>query len=446
MRPILLVLLDGLGDHPHPELGGMTTNEAALTPWLDAFTARAACGLLWPLGRGRAPSSELAHWMFFTGSLDSFPGRAVLEALGHGRSVAEDEVIGYAALRAAGTGRDSGFQLGSRPRAEDDGDARRLLADIPPGPFGGIGFAMDPVAPGEALLRLAGHAHPAVSDTDSFEDDLHPLLACQALAADPAAERTAEAVNAWTRAGFDLLASHPVNRRRARSSLQTFDVVTTKWWGRMHPTIPFHEHTGLRGAIVSPAAYQGGIAARLGLEWVRPSPRPDGQESLEERLRLARDLLAHGFDFVHCHDKTPDDAAHTKDPAKRIAALESLDAALELLPSQDEAVVVVTGDHATPAGGRMLHSGDPVPFAIAGHRVPADRVTRFGESYQAEGSLGHLLGGDVLPLALNAADRARFLGARAGRFAGSAVGAAPAPALELGAGSGAAFVPGEGGT
>jgi len=434
MLPVVVVLLDGLGDQPHAELGGMTTNEAALTPRLDAFTARAACGLLWPLGRGRAPSSELAHWMCFTGSLESFPGRAVLEALGHGRAVAEGDVIGYAALRAAGARSDSALELGARPRAEDDADARALLADIPSGPFGGIGFPLDPVAPGEALLRLDGPAHAAVSDSDSFEPDLHPLLACQALADDPAAARTAAAVNAWTRAGFDLLASHPVNRRRARAGLQTFDVVTTKWWGQPRPTVPFREHTGLRGALVSSAPYQGGIAARLGLDWVRPAPRPDGRESLAERLRLARDLLADGFDFVHCHDKTPDEAAHGKDAGRRIAAVESLDAALELLPAPDQAVVVITGDHATPAGGRMLHSGDPVPFALAGPRVPADRVSRFGESHQADGCLGHLHGSDVLPLALNAADRARFLGARAGRFARSSIGAAPAPALELGPG------------
>lgn len=430
MQPIVLVLLDGLGDQPHRELGGMTTNEAAATPRLDAFSARAACGLLWPLGRGRAPSSELAHWMYFTGSLDSFPGRAVLEALGHGR-ICDGEVAGYAALRGAKERDDGTFALGARTRPDDAADAEALLADLPPGPFAGIDFALDPLVPGEGLLRLFGQADDAVSDTDSFEHDLHALLACQPLRADPVAARTAEAVNDWTRACFDVLAAHPVNRRRSQAGLHTFDVVTTKWWGRPRPVVPFPERTGLRGAIVSAAPYQGGIAARLGLEWVRPPHEPDGHDSLAARLRLTRGLLGDGFDFVHCHDKTPDEAAHTKRPAERVAAMESLDAALDLLPGPDEAVVVVTGDHATPAAGRMLHSGDPVPFAIAGSRVPPDRVTRFGEAHQAGGSLGHLLGSDILPLALNAADRARFLGARAGAHAGAAIGAAPAPALRL---------------
>ena len=431
MIPIVLLLLDGLGDQPHGELGGLTTNEFAATPRLDDFVRRAACGLLWPLGRGRAPSSELAHWTYFAGALDGFPGRAVLEALGSGRTVADDVVVGYAALRAGTIGADGVVALGARAGDDDDADARALLGDLPAGPFTDIRFELDPVAPGEAVVRLLGPADPAVSDTDSFEPDLHPLLACRPLTPSPAAAATADAVNAWTRAAFDVLRSHPVNRRRADAGLATFEVITTKWWGRRRAAVPFSERTGLRGAVVGDPPYLGGIAACLGLEWVRPAERPYGRESLAERLRLTGDLLAEGFDFVHCHDKTPDEAAHTKDPRTRLAAIESLDGALELLPSSDDVVVVVTGDHATPAGGRMLHSGDPVPFAIAGRRVAADGVVRFGERYAAQGSLGHLHGSDVLPLALNAGDRARFLGGRAGRVPEGAVGARGAPPLTL---------------
>jgi hypothetical protein len=39
-------------------------------------------------------------------------------------------------------------------------------------------------------------------------------------------------------------------------------------------------------------------------------------------------------------------------------------------------------------------------------------VTRFGEIDCAEGILGRLVGGDVMPVLLNAADRPLFLGSR----------------------------------
>ena len=62
MHPIVVFLLDGLADRAHEVLGGRTGNEAAATPNLDALAERASCGLLYAVGPGRAPSSEVAHW------------------------------------------------------------------------------------------------------------------------------------------------------------------------------------------------------------------------------------------------------------------------------------------------------------------------------------------------------------------------------------------------
>ena len=72
----------------------------------------------------------------------------------------------------------------------------------------------------------------------------------------------------------------------------------------------------------------------------------------------------------------------------------------------------VTGDHATPTSPAVIHSGDPVPFLLAGPGIRADRVGRFGELDCAEGLLGRLMGADVMPVLLNAADRPLFLGSR----------------------------------
>lgn len=436
LTPILLVLLDGLGDRAHPELGGLTSNEAAATPHLDAFVAASVNGLLWPLGPGRAPSSEVAHWTFFTGSLHDFPGRAVLEARGHGVELAADAVVGYAALRAGAVADDGTVRLGSRPGTDDEDDARRLLAALPTGPFDGVRFRLSPVAPGEAILVLDGDVDDAVSDTDVFEPDLHSLLACEPSTADPTAARTAAAVNAWTIAGIEALRAHPVNDRRRGEGRPEFAFVTTKWWGRHRRGPSFEERTGLRGAIVSPAAYQGGMADLLGMAWRSPGRQPAGGPGLAERLRLSVDLLADGFDFVHCHDKSPDEAGHRKDPHGKAAVMASLDEAVPALDGLTDAVVVLTGDHATPASTRMLHSGDAVPLALRGPGVRPDPVHRLGERSQASGWLGAVRGEDLLPLALNAAERARFIGGRVGRHGGAAIGALRHPtALRVPGGS-----------
>src|SRR5436309_9235724 len=82
--PIFVVLLDGLADRAHDSLGGRTANEAGDTPNLDRLAAGGSCGLIYGVGPGPAPSSELAHWALLGYTPEEFPGRPVLEALGAG--------------------------------------------------------------------------------------------------------------------------------------------------------------------------------------------------------------------------------------------------------------------------------------------------------------------------------------------------------------------------
>ena len=128
MLPIVLVLLDGLGDRAHDVLGGRTAGEAAETPNLDALAAAGSGGLLYAVGPGRAPSSEVAHWAMLGYRPDEFPGRAVFEALGRGREVSHEHVFAYAALRPAER-RDDGWWLTGRPDPERDAQLAAELVE-----------------------------------------------------------------------------------------------------------------------------------------------------------------------------------------------------------------------------------------------------------------------------------------------------------------------------
>src|SRR6476619_6598518 len=143
MHPIVVFLLDGLADRAHESLGGRSGLEAAKTPNLDRLCSSASCGVLYAVGPGRAPSSEVAHWSMFGYRPDEFPGRAVFEALGRGQEVSAEHVFAYAALRPAER-RDDGWWLTGLP-----------------------------------------------------DRDRHPVLRPQALV--PAAERTARAAEEWSR-------------------------------------------------------------------------------------------------------------------------------------------------------------------------------------------------------------------------------------------------------
>jgi len=385
--PIVLVLLDGLGDRAHDVLGGRTAGEAATTPNLDALAARGSCGLLYGVGPGRAPSSEVAHWAMLGYRPDEFPGRAVYEALGRGQEVSDEHVFAYAALRPAER-RDDGWWLTGRPDPERDAEQAVGLVERCDGiEIDGLTFSLEHVWRGESVLRIAGGADERVTDTDAFFRDRHPVLRPRPLV--PEAERTARVCEQWSR---------EVMRRLEG---ERFNVITLKWFGRPRPVPSFRERHGLSGSFAAESAFLRGLGRCLGLEPI--------EAKLD--LGLVTERLDAGDAFVYVHDKRADEAGHTKDPQKKRQAIEELDTQLSALPT-DRAIVCVSGDHATPASPDVIHSGDPVPLLVAGPGVRADAVTSFGELDCAAGILGQLGGPDLMPVLLNAADRPLFLGSR----------------------------------
>ncbi len=133
---------------------------------------------------------------------------------------------------------------------------------------------------------------------------------------------------------------------------------------------------------------------------------------MAERLGRAASLEKE-YEFIHVHTKAPDAAAHSKNPNRKIAAIESLDKGIgammpELLDGRT--VVIITADHSTPSAGPQIHSGEPVPIAVAGPGIGRDLVTGFDEVQCAPGALGWVQGRDLMPMVLNFLDRAKLAG------------------------------------
>jgi 2,3-bisphosphoglycerate-independent phosphoglycerate mutase len=404
LYPVFVLLLDGLADRAHETLGGRSGLEAAATPNLDRLCASGSCGVLYAVGPGRAPSSEVAHWSMLGYRPDEFPGRAVFEALGRGQAVSADHVFAYAALRPAEQ-RDGGWWLTGRPDPERDAQqAARLIESCDGIEIDGLTFSLTHVWRGEAVLRIQGGADERITDTDAFFRDRHPVLRPQPLVRE--AERTARAAEQWSR---------EVMRRLAG---ERFNLITLKWWGRPRDVPTFDQRHGLYGTFVASSSFLRGLALAVGLDAREEGETDDAAADLRGRVAIARERLEAGDTFVLCHVKSADAAGHKKDPRKKQELIETLDGALEDLP-HDRAIVCVTGDHATPASPDVIHSGDPVPFVVSGPGVRADAVREFGESTCAAGILGHLRGPDMMPVLLNAADRPLFLGSRPTPFDGA---------------------------
>jgi 2,3-bisphosphoglycerate-independent phosphoglycerate mutase len=402
--PILVVLLDGLGDRAYDVLGGRTGNEAAATPNLDRLCASGSCGVLYAIGPGRAPSSEVAHWSMLGYRPDEFPGRAIFEAYGRGLEVTRGDVYAYAALRPAER-RDGALWLTGRPDPERDAEeAQRLVERCDGIEVDGLEFTLQHVWRGEAVCRISGGADERITDTDAFFRAWYPVLRPRAVA--PDAERTARAVEEWTR---EVL---------RRLDGERFNVITLKWYGREHARPTFLERHGVTGTFIGESAFLRGLALAAGLTEEKAPETDDPVGDMRRRLELAARKLDEGETFVFVHQKTTDSAGHTKDPTIKRDTIGLLDSAFGGLPT-DRAIVCVTGDHATPCTPDVIHSGDPVPFVLAGPGVRADDVKEFGELPCSKGVLGHLRGPDMMPVLLNAADRPLFLGSRPTPFDGA---------------------------
>ncbi len=117
------------------------------------------------------------------------------------------------------------------------------------------------------------------------------------------------------------------------------------------------------------------------------------------------------FDFFFVHIKKTDSRGEDGDFEGKVRVIESVDAALPRLLELNPDVVMVTGDHSTPA--RMkYHSWHPVPFLIwAPMTGRPDGQTQFGERSCARGGLGTFPAVNILPLALAHAGRLDKFGA-----------------------------------
>src|SRR3954452_9014605 len=81
---IIYVLLDGIGDLPHPSLNDLTPLEAAYTPNLDTLARNGAMGRVISVGKGIAPQSDIAvfNMLGYSFKDGSYVGRGVIESIG----------------------------------------------------------------------------------------------------------------------------------------------------------------------------------------------------------------------------------------------------------------------------------------------------------------------------------------------------------------------------
>lgn len=384
---IVLLVMDGLGGLPHPETG-LTELETARTPNLDALARQASLGLTTPIAPGVTPGSAPAHLALFGYDAVKYQiGRGVLSAVGVGLDIKPEDVACRINFATMENGLITDRRAGRIPTEE----AARLCQRLREIRLPGVEIIIEPEMQHRAVVILRGPGlSEHVSDTDPQVTGRPPLPA-RALA--PEAEATADLINRFIAEVNRALAGEP----RANTIL-------VRGFGRL-PAIPsFNELYRLRAAVLAVYPMYRGLAKLVGM-----TELPAGK-SFSDQVAAVKQAW-NDFDFFFIHVKGTDAAGEDGDFDRKVREIEAVDGLLPELLALNPDVLVVTGDHSTPAALKG-HSWHPVPVLLASRWArPNPWVDGFGETACLRGTLGHLRSRDLIGLMLAHAQRLKKFGA-----------------------------------
>ena len=385
---IVLLVMDGLGGIPM-EVGGKTALEAANTPNMDALTAKASLGLSDVVAPAFSPGSGPGHLaMFGYDPLEYVIGRGVLEALGIGFELKPADV----AIRCNFCTLDLGGNIADRRagRIPTDECIKRVeilrQIEIP-----GVEIFVEPVKEYRFVLVLRGeNLGAAIPDTDPQQVGVPPLAI---KATDNASEATAVILRQWWEKANQLLKDMPPANSCLLRGISK------------DPGLPrFSEIYKIRSAAVAVYPMYKGVSKLVGIEVIDH----EAETPAEEFEVVAKHWNDYDFFFVHI--KKTDSYGEDGNFDSKVKVIESVDQALPGLLKLKPDVLVITGDHSTPAKLKR-HSWHPVPVLLAADSARFGSKTTFGESSCITGTLGPIKHVDIMPLALAHAMRLNKFGA-----------------------------------
>ncbi len=373
---IVLLVIDGLGGLPDPRTG-KTELETANTPNLDQLAARGVCGLIDPVSPGITPGSAPGHLALFGYNPISFNiGRGVLEAVGIDFDLEPGDIAArgnFCTVDETGLVTDRRAGRISTQKCIElcqllDGlviDEAKLFVH----PVSGHRFVV--VFRGDELVS-------DVSDSDPQQTGVSPKMVT---AVSPEAERMAGIANQFVaKAKVALAGNHPAN------------MVLLRGFSRRPHFPTMGEVFKLKPAAIASYPMYRGLAKLVGMEVLNTGA------TIEAEFNTLKQNYA-SYDFFFLHKKDADTAGEDGDFDRKVRIIEEVDNALPWLISIEPDVIVISGDHSTPAllGG---HSWHPVPILLYSKWCRPDRVSEFSESACVSGGLGRFPATQIMPLTM----------------------------------------------
>jgi 2,3-bisphosphoglycerate-independent phosphoglycerate mutase len=378
MKKIILIVIDGLGDEPIPQLKNKTPLEAAKTPNFDFLAKNGICGLVLPWHeKGKLPTSEDTHFAIFGfNPKKSNPGRGVLEVLGIGEKIKKGDVC----FRGNFATVDENLRIIDR-RAERIEDTEDLIESLNKIEIKGVKVIVRKAFGHRIGIIFRGKNLSAkVSSNDPKKVGVKILKI-------KGQKRMVKIVNEFLEKARAILENHPKNKERVKEGKLPANYILLRGAGKFKKIESFKEKYGLKAAFIAGGTLYKGIGRYLGMEEIKVKGA-DGtiKTNLKGKFLAAKKAIK-DFDFIFLHIKACDNLAEDGKFLEKKEFIEKIDQNLKPILNLKNVLIVITGDHST-CSLKKSHCNLPNPILIYGAKK--DGCKKFSERECKRGKLGTL--------------------------------------------------------
>lgn len=410
---MIYVLLDGVGDLPHPDLKGQTPLERANTPNLDALAKKGVLGEVISVGKGIAPESDIAvfNMLGYKFSHSEYAGRGVIEAIGVGIDFKDGDLAlrgNYATLddqqiivdRRAGRHIEKEDADRIAEEIENNIKFSRPNTSVVVSPTIGHRVTVRIRAEGQTLSSEITNTDPAYSRVDGMGiakavGDFLKIEKCLPLKEDGKAKLASELVNEFTQQSIAIMKESAINKKRRENGKKLLSCILLRDAGNKAPSVqPINEKYSMNFSCIVDMPVELGISEVLKMKAFEAG----GLTDYEEKARVAAKAME-TQNAIYVHLKGPDEFGHDGDALGKTKNIEEIDRRFfkTLIDNIDtsKVVIIVSADHSTPCINKG-HSDDPVPLLVSADFIKQDETTRMTEKEAKKGKIGLIQGADVI--------------------------------------------------
>jgi 2,3-bisphosphoglycerate-independent phosphoglycerate mutase len=374
---IVFLVMDGLGDIPHPKYDYMTPLEKSNHPNLDKIAEDGVCGFTIPILPGITPGSGPAHLSLFGyDPLQIEIGRGLLDTLGIDFDFSSLDMASRGNFATADS---NGVIIDRRAGRISTDECIRLCEMLSKIKINGVEIFVKPVKEHRFSVIFRGqNLNDKLTDSDPQKEGLKPLKV-QAL--DSASKSTADMVNLFFEKAEEVLKSEKkANMVLLRGFSKMIDIEKYQDLYKLNPL-----------AIATYPMYRG-LAKLVGMEVAKTGDTIESEfKTLEENFK--------NYDYFFMHIKKTDSYGEDGNFESKAKVIEEVDKCIPILMKLNPDVIVVTGDHSTPAL-MSGHSWHPVPTIIYSKICRKDLVKKFNETECLRGGLGNMSAQYLMPLGM----------------------------------------------